>query len=89
MILNDPRRVYSDQRAEQEWRQCPHHGPPFHPRRHLQPHLRRPHASKPAEFADTCLKAGVNRPVSCYRDTDLPNADDMVTLRIKGAVAMN
>jgi len=33
-----------------------------------------PQGIKPAEFADTCLKAGVNRPVSCYGDTDLPNA---------------
>jgi DNA invertase Pin-like site-specific DNA recombinase len=41
------------------------------------------------EFADTCLKAGVHRLVSCYGDTDLSNSDDMLTLRIKGAVAKN
>src|SRR6266508_3122863 len=41
------------------------------------------------EFADACLKAGVHRLVSCYGDTDLSNADDMLTLRIKGAVAKN
>jgi len=41
------------------------------------------------EFADVCLKAGVHRLVSCYGDTDLSNADDMLTLRIKGAVAKN
>jgi hypothetical protein len=35
------------------------------------------------EFADACLKAGVHRLVSCYGDTDLSNADDMLTLRIK------
>ncbi len=41
------------------------------------------------EFADACLKAGVHRLVSCYGDTDLTNSDDMLTLRIKGAVAKN
>src|SRR6266568_998005 len=41
------------------------------------------------EFADACLKAGVHRLVSCYGDTDLSNSDDMLTLRIKGAVAKN
>lgn len=41
------------------------------------------------EFADVCLKAGVHRLVSCYGDTDLSNSDDMLTLRIKGAVAKN
>lgn len=41
------------------------------------------------EFADACLAAGVHRLVSCYGDTDLTNADDMLTLRIKGAVAKN
>ncbi len=41
------------------------------------------------EFAAACLKAGVNRLVSCYGDTDLSNDDDMMTLRIKGAVARN
>jgi len=41
------------------------------------------------EFADACLRAGVHRLVSCYGDTDFSNADDMLTLRIKGAVAKN
>jgi DNA invertase Pin-like site-specific DNA recombinase len=41
------------------------------------------------EFAEVCLRAGVHRLVSCYGDTDLSNADDMLTLRIKGAVAKN
>jgi hypothetical protein len=31
----------------------------------------------------------VHRLVSCYGDTDLSNSDDMLTLRIKGAVAKN
>lgn len=47
---------------------------------------------RPAElehFADVCLVAGMHRLVSCFGEVNLSNADDMMVLRIKGAVSRN
>jgi hypothetical protein len=93
LSVNDPERpstLYSNQRAKQESSANAHTMGRHFTRVAIYSRISNdPQGIKPAEFADTRLKAGVNRPVFCDGDTDLPNADDTLTLRIKGAVAMN